>query len=71
METQFLTDEKGNKTAVVLPIKKYNKMLEQLEDLHDIKLYDEAKKSKSKSIPLEEAFKDIEIRRKKVFGDEL
>ncbi|MCZ8196213.1 MAG: hypothetical protein O9267_01245 [Flavobacterium sp.] len=45
METQFLTDEKGNKTAVVLPIKKYNKMIEQLEDLHDIKLYDEAKKN--------------------------
>lgn len=44
METQFLTDTKGKKTAVVLPIKKYEKLLEQLEDLHDIKLYDEAKK---------------------------
>jgi hypothetical protein len=44
MKTQFLTDEKGRKTAVVLPIAKYNKMIEQLEDLHDIKLYDEAKK---------------------------
>lgn len=44
METQFLTDTKGKKTAVVLPIKKYEKLLEQLEDLHDIKLFDEAKK---------------------------
>ena len=43
MDTQFLTDEKGNRTAVVLPIKKYNKLLEKLEDLEDIKLFDEAK----------------------------
>ncbi|MCC9061979.1 hypothetical protein [Flavobacterium piscisymbiosum] len=41
---QFLTDEKGNKIAVLLPIEKYNKMIEQFEDLHDVKLYDEAKK---------------------------
>lgn len=45
METQFLTDKKGNKTAVVLPIKKYNKLIEKLEDLEDVKLYDEAKKN--------------------------
>jgi hypothetical protein len=45
METQFLTDTKGKKTAVVLPIKKYEKLLEQLEDLHDMKLFDEAKKN--------------------------
>jgi hypothetical protein len=63
METQFLTDTKGKKTAVVLPIKKYEKLLEQLEDLHDIKLFDEAKKSKAKSIPLDEAFKIIESQR--------
>ncbi|WP_125717791.1 hypothetical protein [Flavobacterium ustbae] len=44
MKTQFLTDDKGRKTAVLLPIEKYNKMIEQLEDLHDIRLYDEAKK---------------------------
>lgn len=44
MKTQFLTDEKGKKTAVLLPIEKYNKMIEQLEDLHDVKLYDEAKR---------------------------
>jgi len=44
METQFLTDEKGNRTAVVLSIKKYNKLIEELEDLEDVRLYDEAKR---------------------------
>ena len=44
METQFLTDKKGNRTAVVLPIKEYNKMIEKLEDLEDVRHYDEAKR---------------------------
>jgi hypothetical protein len=44
METQFLTDKKGNRTAVLLPIKQYNKLLEKLEDLEDVRLYDEAKR---------------------------
>jgi len=44
MDIQFLTDKKGNKTAVLLPIKKYDKLIEQLEDLEDVRLYDEAKK---------------------------
>lgn len=44
MKTQFLTDEKGNRTAVLLPIKKYNKLMEKLEDLEDVRLYDEAKR---------------------------
>ncbi|CAN1557615.1 hypothetical protein MCETHM1_02474 [Flavobacteriaceae bacterium] len=67
MGTQFLTDEKGNKTAVLLPIKKYNKMIEQLEDLHDIKLYDEAKRDDDGSrIPIDQAFKIIEEKRKAI-----
>ena len=30
---QFLTDERGQRTAVVLPITDYEKLLEDLEDL--------------------------------------
>ena len=65
METQFLTDEKGNRTAVLLPIKKYNKLIEKLEDLEDVRLYDEAKREDDGyRVPLEEAFKIIEEKRK-------
>jgi hypothetical protein len=64
MGTQFLTDEKGNKTAVLLPIKQYNKMIEQLEDLHDIKLYDEAKRDDDGSrISLEDYMKSRESKK--------
>ncbi len=46
MNLQFVTDESGKRTAVILPIDIYLKMLEDLEDLEDIKLYDEVKKQK-------------------------
>jgi hypothetical protein len=67
MGTQFLTDEKGKRTAVVMPIEKYNKLMERLEDLEDVRLYDEAKRDDDGSrIPIDEAFKMIEAKRKKV-----
>lgn len=44
MKTQFVTDDHGKKLAVILPIEKYKKMMEDLEELEDIKLYDDAKK---------------------------
>lgn len=52
---QYITDEKGKKLAVILPISEYEKMLEEIEDLEDIKLYDKTKKEDSgKRIPLKE-----------------
>ncbi|MBZ4043424.1 hypothetical protein [Flavobacterium hibisci] len=65
MKTQFITDDKGNRTAVLLPIKQYNKLLEKLEDLEDVKLYDEAKRNDDGfRISIDEAFKIIEEKRK-------
>ena len=58
----FVTDAKGKKIAVLLPIKDYNKMLNDLEELEDVRLYDEVKARKEKSIPLEQYIKQ---RRKK------
>lgn len=65
MRTQFVTDDNGKKLAVILPIKEYNKMVDELEELEDIKLYDAAKKGKQEFIDAEEAFKEIEESRKK------
>lgn len=53
----FVVDAKGNKIGVFLPITKYNKLLEELEELEDIKLYDKVKNRKEESIPLEEYLK--------------
>lgn len=60
MKTQFVTDNNGNKVAVIIPIDDYNKIVEDLEELDDIKLYDIAKKDKQVFLDAEEAFKEIE-----------
>jgi hypothetical protein len=65
MRTQFITDDHGNKLAVILPIREYNKMVDDLEELEDIKLYDAAKKGKQEFIDAEQAFQEIEEARRK------
>jgi hypothetical protein len=62
---QYITDKAGKKISVVLPIKDFNAIMEELEELEDIKLYDEAKKSNEPSIPINDAFKMIEAKRKR------
>lgn len=42
---RYIIDSKGKKIAVVLPVRDYQKILEELEELEDIRLYDQAKKS--------------------------
>jgi PHD/YefM family antitoxin component YafN of YafNO toxin-antitoxin module len=63
-QPQYITDNSGKKISVVIPIKDFKAMMEDLEELEDIKLYDKAKKSTEPSIPLNEAFKIIEAKRK-------
>ncbi len=54
IKTQFVTDDYGKKLAVILPIKDYQKMLDDLEEIEDIKLYDEVKARKQKAMPFAE-----------------
>lgn len=57
MNRQFITDDLGNKLAVILPIDDYEKLLEDLEEAEDIKLYDEVKSRDEESIPFSEYLK--------------
>ena len=41
----YITDNSGKKISVVLPVKEFKTIMEELEDLEDIRLYDEAKKN--------------------------
>jgi hypothetical protein len=65
MKTQYVTDDHGKKLAVILPIREYNKMVDDLEELEDIKLYDKAKKGKQEFVDADQAFKEIEEARRK------
>jgi hypothetical protein len=59
MKAQFITDSQGNKLSVVLPLKDYEKILDELEELEDIKAYDKAKALKSEPIPFDQAVKEL------------
>ena len=41
---QYITDNTGKKISVVLPIQDFKAIMEELEELEDIRLYDESKK---------------------------
>jgi hypothetical protein len=65
LHPQYVTDSKGKTVSVLLPMKEFKSILEDLEELEDIKLYDKAKKNDDGvRIPMEEAFKKIEAKRK-------
>lgn len=65
MPTQYLTDKEGKKVSVVIPVKDFEKMLEELDELDCIKAYDKARSSgKQHFIAADIAFKEIERKRK-------
>lgn len=60
---RYLTDDQGNRTAVVLDVDDYNRILEELEELDAIRAYDEAKASGEERVPFDQAFEEIERER--------
>ena len=48
---EYVVDVDGNKKAVVVPMSEWQKILDALEELDDIKAYDGAKYKPSNPIP--------------------
>ncbi len=40
---EYIVDQKHNPKAVIVPIKEWNNILEEIEELEDIRAYDKAK----------------------------
>ncbi len=57
---QFVVDESGNRTAVLLALERYFELLEAQEELEAIRAYDAAKSSDDEAIPFSQAVKEIE-----------
>ncbi len=53
LRQQYIEDNQGHKVAIILPIGEYNKMIEQVDELEDIKLYDKVKAKNEESMPFE------------------
>jgi hypothetical protein len=51
---QYVTDDLGNRVSVILPMGTFQKILDLLEDLEDVRLYDEVKSRNETKIPLQD-----------------
>ncbi len=56
---RFLVDENQQPTDVVLTIDQWHEILEQLEELEDIRAYDTAKAGPQDAVPLTQAIHEI------------
>ena len=56
---KYLVDEQGKRKSVIVPVDEWQHILEELEELSDIRAYDEAKSLPSNPIPFEEAVKEF------------
>lgn len=63
LRQQFIEDNQGKRIAVLMPIDQYNKMMEQLEEIDDVRAYDAAKAKEDEIIPFDQAINEIEKER--------
>lgn len=59
---EYLVDKEKHTKAVILPLSDWEKIVEELEELDDIREYDRAKAACQESIPFEQAVHEIEGR---------
>lgn len=50
---QYVVDERGRRTAVVLPLEEYEALVEAAEQLDDIRHLDEGKATRGEAMPWE------------------
>ena len=59
-QVQYVVDGAGQRTAVLLPLDDWERIQDALEELADIRAYDEAKRHPSEPVPFEQAMAEIE-----------
>ena len=60
LHEEYIVDDQGDRKAVVLPMDEWRQVLDALEELADIRAYDEAKSQAPDPIPFEEAVRGIQ-----------
>ena len=58
---QYLVDEDGKRTSVLLDVEYYHELLAAFEEIESIRAYDEAKASSDEVIPFIQATEEIEL----------
>lgn len=70
METRYVTDEKGERVEVILDMQEYQRIMEAVEDLADLRAADEAleaiARGEEETLPLDEAVREMEEERSRL-----
>lgn len=59
LHPEYVVDENARRKAVILPLAEWESVLEALEELDDLRLYDEAVKERGGSLPFSEALAEL------------
>jgi len=60
LHPQYVVDENQTPQAVILPVAEWEQVVEDLEELDDIRAFDLAKAGPQETIPFEQAVREIE-----------
>ena len=61
---QYVMDNNGKQVAVIIPIREYEKILDQLDDINAIKAYQMIKARHNEFVSAQDMFENIEKKRK-------
>jgi len=56
---QYVVDEKQHRRAVLLPVSDWERIVEELEELDDIRAFDAAKAGSQETVPFEQAVREV------------
>lgn len=63
MSARYVVDENGKRVEVIMSVEEYERLIEALEDLEDVRIYDEAKaeieREGNKVVPWEQVRDEI------------
>ena len=59
LHPEYVVDENRRTKAVLLPFPEWEKVMAELEELDDIRAFDAAKSSEGKSVPFDQAVREI------------
>jgi len=60
LHPQYVVDENQRPQAVLLPVAEWERIVEELDELDDIRAYDEAKAGPQEAVPFDQALREIQ-----------
>jgi hypothetical protein len=62
LHPEYVVDEQQRRKAVLLPLAEWDRIIEDLEELDDIRAFDTAKADSQETVPFEQAVREIQGR---------